>query len=221
MCYWRGLRDIGSVGIHLSSLELATYSQMDWFSTIIDFLDIHNTAVTAFATAVTAVATILLVVIIWLLGRITRIIQRPQGIHLWRTENRLVGHVSLHNAGHLPALKVRWVVRITPSNDREWKKFTYPPESSFGGNNIIPPGGEMIEESDPLMLTTLMDFIETQDKDCFLYVWGRVYYNDGFRSRERFTDFCHRYNYGTRNRIGLYELPAVEARVHSFGNDAR
>jgi hypothetical protein len=202
-------------------------SQMDWLSTIVDFLDIHNTAVTAFATAVIAVATILLVVIIWLLGRITGIIQRayldvrPQGIHLWRTEDRLVGHVSLHNAGHLPARKVRWVVRITPSNDPQWRNFTYPADSQFGGNNIIPPGGDIIEGSDAVMLTTLMDFIETQDKDCFLYVWGRVYYNDGLRRRERHTDFCHRYNYGTRNRVGLYELPAAEARFHRFGNNAQ
>jgi len=191
----------------------------DWFFWLLHFVDEHNGAVTA-------IATVFLVFITWFLGRITRIIQRayldvrPQGIHLWSTGDRLVGHVTFHNAGRLPARKVRWLAGITPSDDDEWKGFDYT-SKPFVGKNVIPPGGEMTEGSDSVVLTSVTALKDSDAENCFLYVWGRVHYKDGCR-RNRFTDFCHRYNYRTSNRIGPggYELPPGEARYHRYGNNA-
>ena len=94
----------------------------DWFFWLLHFVDEHNGAVTA-------IATVFLVFITWFLGRITRIIQRayldvrPQGIHLWSTGDRLVGHVTFHNAGHLLACanELTQYPRVTQSPEqRRW-----------------------------------------------------------------------------------------------------
>ncbi len=139
---------------------------------------------------------------------------KPHGIHLWSTQDRLVGHVIVHNFGRLPARGVRWFARISLSEDNDWKGFSY--DAEFVGNNVIPPGGR----SDNVLLSTVINMRDGQAKDCFLYVWGRILYQDGFEGPERRTDFCHRYNYRTANRIGYCELPAEEGRHHPHGNDA-
>jgi hypothetical protein len=54
----------------------------------------------------------------------------------------------------------------------------------------------------------------------WLYVWGRVEYDDGFGSA-RFTQFCHRYNMSGAE-LGLVSegIPIWNARYHVHGNDA-
>jgi hypothetical protein len=51
----------------------------------------------------------------------------------------------------------------------------------------------------------------------FLYVWGVVFYHDGFRPK-RFIKFCHRYNWITREGGGVYRIDKNRARYHEHGN---
>jgi hypothetical protein len=77
------------------------------------------------------------------------------------------------------------------------------------------------------------DIEKARKKDgLYLYVWGAVYYEDGFGSGQRTTKFCHRYNcinlaeiweppgMGGAARLKGHEIEAMFARYHRYGNDA-
>ncbi len=55
--------------------------------------------------------------------------------------------------------------------------------------------------------------------DLFFYVWGVVYYHDGFVDG-RHTRFCHRYNWKSFGETprGGFTADTTEARYHEYGN---
>ena len=72
-------------------------------------------------------------------------------------------------------------------------------------------GSSQIEMSEVLQLT---------GEHRFLYVWGRIKYTDGF-DQERFTAFCHRYNWRRRKEAnGRFRIARKYGRYHVRGNDA-
>jgi hypothetical protein len=167
--------------------------------------------------------------------RDTRILQRayiavePQGVHLLINGNDLIGHVGIKNAGHLPARKVSWAVNIKYSLSGDEPEASFPMERGEG-NIVVAPGTSATQASGTsVKLQTLLDAcgeeVARGDKgaeiDVFLYVWGSVQYDNGFR-RSCNTKFCHRYRWVNRGRghIGQYEIASAYARYHRHGNDA-
>lgn len=138
----------------------------------------------------------------------------PRGIEQYKSGNGMLScDVAFFNAGNLPAQNVRWI--ILREFDTNGLRETFELTKKFSGNNIIPPRAEMRKGG---IAISHIEFDEFQKggsfNECWLYVWGRVTYKDGF-GKARFTDFCHRYNVlGARN----WTIEETTARYHEFGN---
>ena len=105
---------------------------------------------------------------------------------------RVVAHISVRNAGNLPARNVRYHFNTEFSTDEFWseerlatidKKGKDSGASGPTGNNVIPPGGTMNQGGPTRYLA----------ERGWVYVWGIVTYHDGFEP-DRIIRFCHRYN---------------------------
>ncbi len=144
----------------------------------------------------------------------TRVLQRAyvstKGRDIAQIGNGLVGHIVIRNVGRLPATNVRWFIDMTDSNDPDWR----PP--TVGESQLVPAGilsidAKVVRGGPPRQISQLQ----------YWYLWGLITYVDGF-GEERFTQFCHRYNTGTRYAPsgGGYILPGNASRQHEFGNEA-
>jgi len=149
----------------------------------------------------------------------TRIIQRaylnviPLGIETSRA-GAVLGQVSIRNAGHLPARNVSASVKIGWSDSRAETKFDsgrVPVQST-----VLPAGAEMPRGSGALESGKAV----LKAKKGYLYVWGRITYEDGFGSN-RWLTFCHRYPCETvESAPGSTErIDARHARHHHEHND--
>jgi hypothetical protein len=170
--------------------RIPTYVQRFW--------DWMTDEAISFFTAVLAVSTIGLWIVTWrgILGqsRDTRIIQRaylsakPAGIHTM-TDGSVIAHVIFLNSGNLPAKKVRNEVKIGwfddgNKTDFDEVKITDP------GTILLVPNLE-VERGTPSL--SKQDVAQYRAKRGFVFVWGRIEYEDGF-GRPRWRTFCHRYN---------------------------
>jgi hypothetical protein len=155
-------------------------------------------------------------------SRQTRILERAYisvealGIHPM-SAGRSVAHIGIHNAGHLPASQVRWLVTYTFGPRRIE---TLPPldmtKLRGEGGNVVVSGATMRQGSKLINYPTLV--VETG----FLFVHGIVTYHDGFEAG-RETRFCHRYNRenALRDTPGLDNGPRIraeDARQYHDGN---
>jgi hypothetical protein len=154
----------------------------------------------------------------------TRVLQRayisvdPAGIHYMRDDrSKCVAHIEIRNSGNLPASKVKWNIREAFDKNPNRTHFGLN-ESKARGNNTLPPKREMRQGGG-----TILDL--KTDNRLFLYVWGAVYYEDGFENK-RVTRFCHRYTCALVPKPS--EIPAPDnvvikgefARQHRDGNEA-
>ncbi len=153
-------------------------------------------------------------------ARKTRILHRayvnvvPRGLAPFISGNGMLScDVAFYNGGSLPARNVRWFIDRKFSTDGHLNDF--PTASNFSGDNIIPAKTEMTKGTKAIDSAELDSFKKGGGaKDRWLYVWGRVSYNDGF-GRDRYTDFCFRYNLaGTKEG----KIAAEAARQHGYGN---
>ena len=169
----------------------------------------------------------------WTTYKDTRILQRayiavePQGVHLMVNGNDLIGHVGIKNAGHLPARKLNCAVNIKYSLSGEEPETFLPPEK--GKENIVVAPGTVatLGSGTTVKWWTLLEASAAEaargdrgaEIDVFLYVWGSVHYDNGFKRTCR-TKFCHRYRWVNRGRghVGQYEIAAAYARYHQHGN---
>ncbi len=142
----------------------------------------------------------------------------PLGIRLLLEANRAIGLIGIRNAGHLAARKVSCFISLKQSEKDDEKLF---PLEKPNGAVVIPPGAmarmsgvqTLVQDSKS---TASQQRDNTWEKPTYLYVWGIVYYNDGFRAK-RFTKFCHRY---TWRKIDTSEIRESDARYHNYANDA-
>jgi hypothetical protein len=145
----------------------------------------------------------------------------PGGINQLIGRRESMGHVVVCNVGKLPARDVSIVARMSPAIER-W--IDPPPVHDFENvSRVIQPGAAVrqgTKETFPIW--------NFQTSDGYIFVWGAVYYGDGFGKR-RFTRFCHRYPIASRNRTIDLENYATEtirvidsdkARYHTDGNEA-
>jgi hypothetical protein len=147
----------------------------------------------------------------------------PFGIGMVVGGARVLGHVGIHNAGRLPAHKVRWFVDIKASPDGVEKEF---PIGELSGDVVAPPGVTMPRGTRRGMLVAELNAqscspvkVRSEESPVFLYVWGLVRYQDGLGA-ERWTRFCHRYNWVMRGEgaIGNYNIETKYGRYHEYGN---
>ena len=184
------------------------------------FIDSHGNAVTAIATGVIAWFTITLAIVGRQQIKDTRILQRAYlnvllgGIEPWTSDKkRLACDVWFFNAGNLPASRVTWKFTTCFSRDSHFN----PPPIIINERhtNIVAPKSKIRKGADPPVdAAELIAFRAEGKEPCWLYMWGRVEYHDGFQDRRRI-DFCHRYNLaGTK---GL-SISSRHGRQHEKGN---
>lgn len=149
-----------------------------------------------------------------------RILQRayvsvePGGIKPYVSgSEKLSCDILIRNAGNLPAHDIAWYIRWKFSVDPEDTDFCI--SEKFDGRITLAPKTIMRKGSPFIPRADFLNFRDAgTDRKCWFYVWGHVKYLDGF-SKERFTDFCHRYNL-----LGEKELtiPPENGRFHEHGN---
>jgi hypothetical protein len=125
-----------------------------------------------------------------------------------------IAKILIKNSGNLPATNVRWVIHSALSADRFYKGFDILANDIVQSTNVLAPKGEMLRFQDLHHSNTKMH--QLQQRSLALYVWGIVYYSDGFTSG-RWTKFCHRYESDCL-AVGDSELRAEHARQHQYGN---
>jgi len=135
--------------------------------------------------------------------------------------DRLIGHVSINNAGNLPATNVRWFIRIKSTPNGQETSFE---TGDLKGSIVVAPhSATTLACDETIILQARLDASDAgkgreHEKPLFIYVWGLVRYHDGFVGG-RSTEFCHRYNWINRpNRASAYEIDAKFARQHTEGN---
>jgi hypothetical protein len=135
----------------------------------------------------------------------------PRGIEI-DTKKDVIGQVVLVNKGRIPARKVSLFIRMKWDADGDLDSFGKATMPST--TNILPIGAEMPSGTNPLSDAERANF---ENKKGFLYIWGRVTYEDGFK-QTRWLDFCHRYNCASpRNSEG--GIDQKYGRYHHYHND--
>lgn len=154
----------------------------------------------------------------------TRIIQRaylnvePRGIELYTSDDSTLScDVVFLNAGNLPASKVNWYMCRRFSRNPKANKFPVPDIKDLPpGENLIPPRAQIRKGAPNIKWRAFQKFRSgsREKDDCWLYVWGRVRYNDGFQDG-RWVDFCHRYNLRGTTKSSI---DREDGRQHEYGN---
>jgi hypothetical protein len=162
----------------------------------------------------------------------------PAGINELIGSQQAMGHVEIRNVGKLLARDV-WVQVKMGIDDRHDQK-TIPDERadvfwvaddpkvrnpSFGVDRAIHPGTQMRQGAAEKDTIAVADLLAQRHR--YVYVWGVVYYDDGYQ--RRFTRFRHRYAIASHVSRDDWDQPAREtreiiaadkARFHPFGNSA-
>lgn len=169
----------------------------------------------------------------------TKILQRaylsvePEGISASNSADKCHPNITIRNAGNLPARNVKWVIDYTVTLDDRLANFLVD-EARAEGENTLTPGGGMKQGGKIIYIGNDPGDLRKQI-GLYLYVWGAVYYDDGF-GIDRTTRFCHRYNSVNledvtnnfhrpdgsillRSVVGK-KIDAQFARIHRYGNDA-
>lgn len=118
----------------------------------------------------------------------TRILQRaylsvaPGGMSRFISDRKLMAcDVVILNAGNLPASNITWFIDRKFSVDPIDKDF---PIKTGEGDIVIAPRVQIIKGSAPVDADDVINFNPNGgQRDRWLYVWGRITYLDGFKTR--------------------------------------
>jgi hypothetical protein len=90
---------------------------------------------------------------------------------------------------------------------------TIPTVEQLWGDNVVPP--------ETVMRQGTYAFTLRGENTGWIYVWGRVVYNDGFKPN-RTTSYCHRYPRRMLEKMEKdgYGIRPIYGRYHQNGNDA-
>lgn len=199
--------------------ECATYQiTVAWIITAGEFLEYHAGAITALATAFIGVFTYTLNKNSKRQAELTEILERAfitveprgvKGIH----DNRAIGQVEMRNSGGLPATAIRWNIRMEIDRDKMRKIFDIAEPDIGDSTNLLAPNATMPR----FVAEKLKRTVELTSNGAALYIWGKVYYLDGF-GNQRWTRFCHRYEQDClESGVGPNVL-SDRARQHQYGN---
>jgi hypothetical protein len=146
----------------------------------------------------------------------------PGGIIQRTAEYNVSGYVFVRNVGKVPAQGVSVKIHLLPSVDKNPK---FPPfdRDIELAMRAIQPSAKMRQGS-----ADQIDINEATKVGQYLFVWGTVFYHDGFDKR-RFTNFCHRYWTDDHNRYhhsgeavsgSVTVISYEKARYHTEGNNS-
>jgi len=132
-----------------------------------------------------------------------------------------IARINIINAGNLPAQRIRWIIYAEIDADDEREIFDVSDDCILPSDNILAPRQEMPR----FFLHGIFDPFEVmafERGERVLYVWGIVYYIDGFQTW-RWLRFCHRYNNDCveeRKEGGriVWDVSPARVRQHQFGN---
>ncbi|HXQ51140.1 MAG TPA: hypothetical protein VN802_08615 [Stellaceae bacterium] len=132
---------------------------------------------------------------------------------------RPVAKVKIINTGNLPATGMDWTVFYDIGMDHRRKVFRIDETDMERGTNLLAPKAEMRRFQYRALNYDEIDLFYCCDGA--VYVYGIVYYFDGFGTK-RWTKFCHRYDkhcfrYDAHMRPKR-NLSGRSARQHQFGN---
>lgn len=138
----------------------------------------------------------------------------PAGVHrMKRVEPRIIGQIALQNVGQVFATKVKMVVKMRVSTDRGFGFF--PLEEDTAENiGTVHPGALVRRGADEGAPPPEKPARGTKT---YIYVWGCIWYNDGFDKERRRTEFCHRYNIASRLPGTGFIIEPEKARYHNHG----
>jgi hypothetical protein len=125
-----------------------------------------------------------------------------------------IAQVKIINSGGLPATAIRWTIDTDLDRDKRRSLFDYE-VNIIDSTNLLAPKAGMPRFFNKALDRTIIDLFN-QNKAA-LYVWGKVYYLDGF-GRPRWTKFCHRYERDCVDPEHPRNLRAGRARQHQYGN---
>ena len=139
-------------------------------------------------------------------------------------DDRMACDVLFKNAGNLHATKIRWFITADLDKSAARKDF---PHGNGVGNITLAPKGQMRKGTTDKPGMTKTEFAafrslvhsqppDEEDGRGWLFVWGYVTYNDGFRD-DRKTEFCIRYSMA-RATATPARIAVTEARYHEHGN---
>ena len=156
----------------------------------------YREAVAAIGTVFIALFTCTLWVVAYWARRDTKILQRaylgvkPGGIHHMRDKS-IIAYVTFVNSGNLPARNVRNEVKIKwfddDGNRSDFGNIQITDEASV----LLLPKIEIERGTEALSEKEAAGY---RAKQGFIYVWGRLEYDDGIGTERRWLIFCHRYN---------------------------
>ena len=134
----------------------------------------------------------------------------PRGIEI-TTAGHVIGQVAIKNVGHLPARGMSNEARIEWYLDRN---MTFGELDVPHSDVVLPVQTAMPRGTGALEENGKAEFLACAG---YLYVWGKVLYQDGFNT-PRWLKFCHRYN-SSSPRNGQGGIDVVYARYHHHHND--
>jgi hypothetical protein len=105
-------------------------------------------------------------------------------------DGSIIAHVGFKNVGNLPARNVHNQVKIKWFEDGNKSDFG-PVAITDPGSIVLLPKIEIERGTGPLSKEDAALYRAAEKG--FIYVWGRLEYEDGFR-QNRWVIFCHRYN---------------------------
>ncbi|MGH6737074.1 MAG: hypothetical protein ACRECX_13510 [Methyloceanibacter sp.] len=188
----------------------------------IDLLNDNDGAVLAILTFFLVIFTAVLADVGHQQIRQTEILQRA---YLWidigniralTGEDGFVPRIIIRNAGRHPAENVAWAFgepHFTSNN--VWRPDKYPDAPT--GSVTLAPGAEMTHGAPVLHIPS-----EHRGQSVYLYIWGYVTYDDGFRTG-RIARFSHRYNMKLIRPVeglGRRAFPKMAARFSRDYNES-
>ena len=138
----------------------------------------------------------------------------PRGINRYGIGTDFLGHVGIRNQGRVAARKVSYVIHIVWKADGHWTTRGLDP--IVQRDVVLQPGTEM-KLGSPFAARSMN---ESTSHPSYLYVFGRIEYQDGLREQTRFTNFCHRYNCEVIEFDNKHLLPSDNGRYHENHNNA-
>jgi hypothetical protein len=145
----------------------------------------------------------------------------PLGLRCLVGREEVIGLVSVHNVGHLPAGRVHVVshMLLSPAKATTMDRQD---ADDLTVVRTVQPGAAFTQGTDDTPHVSAVNH-----GGVYIFVFGAAFYDDGYGKRRR-TEFCHRYNSGSRLRYikemhdanGPPIIAPEKARYHTSNNDA-
>jgi uncharacterized protein (UPF0333 family) len=145
------------------------------------------------------------------------IVVEPAGIEGFAENSEIIASVIVRNSGKIPARNIRWALDDDMHRDPLLgdAHFRIDDENVIPSTNLLGPGAQMRRFH---KCTKLGDIVGFFSGDKCIYIWGKVFYKDGFSDNERYMRFCHRYESDCFTGCNGKSDRNERIRQHQYGN---